>query len=298
MYGQKRFGQEQDLQGEPSKGSTNCGIDWPAFEGLIEWHIEQGTCGIVPVGTTGESATLTVEEHLEVIQFTVDRVNKRIPVIAGTGGNATEEAVHLSKQAVAVGVDACLVVTPYYNRPTQEGLYRHYEHLALTIDSPIVLYNVPPRTAVDLLPETVGRLSKIENIIGIKEACGDPNRVTDILSQSESDFFVLSGEDAQTLQMMGLGACGTISVTANVCPALVAKVCEAQLTGDSARATELDALLQPLHHALFIEPNPTPVKWALYEMGKIQSGIRLPLLPMSSGKQEELRACLKAMALL
>jgi len=277
--------------------ASNCAIDWAALKKLIEWHIAQGTSGIVPVGTTGESATLTVEEHLEVIRFTVKQVKQRVPVIAGTGGNATQEAVHLSHQAVLAGADACLVVTPYYNRPTQEGMYRHYAYIADQISVPIVLYNVPPRTASDLLPETVARLSQIENIVGIKEASGDPTRVSQILELSSNNFFVLSGEDAQTLEMMDRGACGTISVTANVAPGLVAEMCEAHLSKDQGRAVELDLMLQPLHAALFKDPNPSPVKWALFEMGKIQSGIRLPMLPMNADKQPELVACLKSLGL-
>lgn len=279
-------------------GSIDCGVDWPALEALIEWHIEQGTSGIVPVGTTGESATLSVEEHLQVIRKTVLCVNGRVPVIAGTGGNATEEAVHLSKQAIAAGVDACLVVTPYYNRPTQEGMFRHYQHLANAVDIPIVLYNVPPRTASDLLPETVARLAKLDNIVGIKEASGDPDRVAQIRSLCDDNFFVLSGEDSQTLQMLELGACGTISVSANVAPALMAQFCEAYLRGDKAAARQLDERLQPLHKALFTEPNPTPVKWALHAMGKIENGIRLPLLPMSTDKRRALIACLESLALI
>jgi len=278
--------------------ATDVAVDWSALKALIEWHIAQGTSGIVPVGTTGESATLTVEEHLEVIRFTVEQVKQRVPVIAGTGGNATQEAVHLSRQAVLAGADACLVVTPYYNRPTQEGMYRHFAFIAEQIPVPIVLYNVPPRTASDLLPETVARLSEIKSIVGIKEASGDPTRVSQILELSNSNFFVLSGEDAQTLDMMDRGACGTISVSANVAPRLVAEMCQAHLAGNRERAGELDNLLQPLHKVLFIDPNPSPAKWALFEMGKIQSGIRLPMLPMDADKRVELVACLKSLGLI
>jgi 4-hydroxy-tetrahydrodipicolinate synthase len=281
-----------------NQAASDCAIDWSAFGALIEWHIEQGTSGIVPVGTTGESATLSVEEHLEVIRFTVMQVKQRVPVIAGTGGNATWEVVHLSKQAVLAGADACLVVTPYYNRPTQEGMYRHFAHIAEHIPVPIVLYNVPPRTASDLLPATVVRLSKIDNIVGIKEASGDPTRVSQILESCDEGFFVLSGEDALTLKMMNLGACGTISVTANVAPNLVAEMCNAYLSGALEQAMELDKRLQPLHKVLFSDPNPGPAKWALFEMGKIQSGIRLPMLPMDIKKRADLIACLGSLGLL
>ena len=278
--------------------ASDCAVDWSAYKALIEWHISQGTSGIVPVGTTGESATLTIEEHLAVIRFTVEQVKQRVPVIAGTGGNATQEVVHLSRQAVLAGADACLVVTPYYNRPTQEGMFRHYAYIAEQIPVPVVLYNVPPRTASDLLPETVARLSQIDNIVGIKEASGDPTRVSQILDSSDSSFFVLSGEDAQTLEMMDRGASGTISVSANIAPKLVAEMCEAHLSGNRERAGELDGLLQPLHKVMFIDPNPSPAKWALFEMGKIQSGIRLPMLPMDAGKRAELFACLESLGLL
>ncbi len=281
-----------------NEAANECAIDWSALGGLIEWHIEQGTSGIVPVGTTGESATLSVEEHLEVIRFTVQQVNQRVPVIAGTGSNATWEAVHLSKQAVIAGADACLVVAPYYNRPTQEGMFRHYAHIAAQISVPIVLYNVPPRTASDLLPATVVRLSQIHNVVGIKEASGDPMRVSRILESCNKDFFVLSGEDAQTLEMMNLGACGTISVSANVAPNLIAEMCAAHLGGERERAKELDNRLQPLHKVMFSDPNPGPVKWALFQMGKIQSGIRLPMLPMDTKKRADLVTCMKSLSLL
>jgi len=278
--------------------ASKCAVDWPALKELIEWHIAEGTSGIVPVGTTGESATLTVEEHLQVIRFTVQQVKQRIPVIAGTGGNATQEAVYLSRQAVIAGADACLVVTPYYNRPTQEGMYQHFAHIAEQIPAPIVLYNVPPRTASDLLPATISRLSEFDNIVGIKEACGDAARVSEILESCSSNFFVLSGEDAQTLEMMDRGACGTISVSANVAPKLVSEMCEAHLAGNQERAVELDSHLQPLHKVMFIDPNPGPAKWALFEMGKIQSGIRLPMLPMAAEKRPELVTCLNSLGLI
>ena len=270
---------------------TDAGaVDWAAFEQLIQWHLEAGTHGIVPVGTTGESSTLSVAEHLEVVQRTVAVVAGRIPVVAGTGANATAEAIHLTQQAASSGADACLVVTPYYNKPTQEGLYRHYEAIASSSSVPLVLYNVPPRTACDMLPETVARLAAIDNIIAIKEACGDPERVSAIKQLVADDFIVLSGEDGQTLRMMQLGAVGTISVTANVLPEKMASFCQAFLDGDLESANSLDAELQPVHEVLFIESSPQPTKWALHEMGKIGRGIRLPLIELSEQHRPELIA--------
>ena len=270
---------------------TDAGaVDWAAFEQLIQWHLDAGTHGIVPVGTTGESSTLSVAEHLEVVQRTVALVAGRVPVVAGTGANATAEAIHLTQQAASSGADACLVVTPYYNKPTQEGLYRHYEAIASSSSVPLVLYNVPPRTACDMLPETVARLAAIDNIIAIKEACGDPERVSAIKQLVADDFIILSGEDGQTLRMMQLGAVGTISVTANVLPEKMASFCQAFLDGDLESANSLDAELQPVHEVLFIESSPQPTKWALHEMGKIGRGIRLPLIELSEQHRPELIA--------
>ena len=256
-------------------------LDWGALDRLIEWHIESGTHAIVPMGTTGESATLTTEEHLQVIKRTIDVVAGRIPVIAGTGSNATDEALHQTQEAQRLGADACLVVTPYYNRPTQEGLYQHYKAIAAATSVPIVLSNVPPRTGCDMGAETVARLAEIDGIIGVKEACGDIHRVAAIKDRVAEDFFVLSGEDAQTLQMLELGAVGTISVTANVLPSLMAEFCNSFLTGDTARAIQVDEWLQPVHEILFVESSPTPTKWALSDLGRTQAGIRLPLIPLS-----------------
>jgi 4-hydroxy-tetrahydrodipicolinate synthase len=269
-------------------------IDWPALDRLIDWHLESGTHGIVPMGTTGESPTLDVDEHIKVIERTVVRVGKQIPVIAGTGANSTSEAIEWTRSAARVGADACLLVTPYYNKPTQEGLYQHYKAIAAAVDIPQVLYNVPGRTACDLKAETVGRLAKIDNIIGIKEACGDVNRAAQILACCPPGFIVLSGEDAQTLDMMKLGAVGTISVTANVLPREMAQFVSAYLEGDEARACEIDARLQPIHQVLFVETSPQPVKWALHLMNKIDTGIRLPLLPMSEANRPELERRLRA----
>lgn len=266
-------------------------VAWDALDELIEWHVQSGTHGIVPMGTTGESATLDTEEHLQVIKRTIDRVAGRVPVIAGTGSNATAEAIHQTQEAEAAGADACLLVTPYYNRPTQEGLFRHYAAIAEATAVPIVLYNVPPRTGCDLAAETVGRLATIDGIVGIKDACGDATRVTDIraavAATAVEDFFILSGEDSQTLQMMQLGAVGTISVTANVLPAQMAEFCAAYLRGDTERAAVIDRSLQPVHDILFVESSPTPAKWALANMGRMPGGIRLPLIPLSTEHHQE-----------
>jgi 4-hydroxy-tetrahydrodipicolinate synthase len=273
-------------------------VDWPALERLIEWHLEQGTHGIVPVGTTGESATLAVDEHLAVVAKTVEVVGGRVPVVAGTGANATAEAIHLTRQAEAAGADACLSVVPYYNKPTQEGLYRHFTAIAEATSLPVVLYNVPPRTACDMVAETVGRLAGQEGIIAIKEACGDAERVGELKAVVPDDFIILSGEDAQTLRMMELGAVGTISVTANVLPNLMAEFCNAFLSGDETRARELDAQLQPIHEILFVEPSPQATKWALHEMGRIERGIRLPLIELSDANRGELQARLRTVGAL
>ena len=264
-------------------------IDWEAHERLVRWHVESGTAGVVPMGTTGESATLNTQEHLEVISRTIELANGRISVVAGTGSNSTEETLHQTKEAESLGADACLLVTPYYNRPTQEGLYAHFEKVAETTSVPVVLYNVPGRTGCDLLPETIGRLSSIEGIVGIKEASGKIERVSEIRSVSASDFFILSGEDALTLEMMNNGAVGTISVTANVLPKAMAEFCDSFLSGNIKRASQIDEVLQSVHEILFIESNPTPAKWALYQMGIIHEGIRMPLLPLNSKYRSELK---------
>lgn len=264
-------------------------IDWEAHERLVQWHVESGTTGVVPMGTTGESATLNTKEHLEVISRTIELADGRISVVAGTGSNSTEETLHQTKAAESLGADACLLVTPYYNRPTQEGLYAHFKTVAETTSAPLILYNVPGRTGCDLLPETIGRLSSIEGIVGIKEASGKIERVSEIRSVSASDFFILSGEDALTLEMMNNGAVGTISVTANVLPKAMAEFCHSFLSGNIERATEIDEVLQSVHEILFIESNPTPAKWALHQMGIIQEGIRMPLLPLSSRYRSELK---------
>ena len=257
-------------------------IDYGALDALVDWHLASGTHGLVPVGTTGESATLTVPEHLLVIQRVVKRVNHRVPVIAGTGANATAEAIALTRAARDAGVEACLVVTPYYNKPPQEGLYRHYAALAEAVDVPLILYNVPGRTACDLKPETIARLAPLPNIVGVKEASGDVTRVATIHELCGKDFVVLCGEDAQNRQSMAAGAAGVISVTANVVPAQMARFCAAMLAGRDAEAAAIDARLQPLHAMLFVETSPIPVKYALEHLQRIGPGIRLPLVPLAA----------------
>lgn len=269
-------------------------VDWRALDRLIDWHVESGTHGIVPVGTTGESPTLSVDEHIQVFERTVQRTAGRMPVIAGTGANNTAEAIEWTDAAARVGADASLVVTPYYNKPTQQGLYRHYLALADAVNLPMILYNVPGRTACDIKPETVARLAAHDNIIGIKEACGDVTRVTALREQCPKRFIVLSGEDAQTFEMMQLGAVGTISVSANVAPRKMSEFCSAMLAGDEARARALDQEMQPIHEILFVETSPQPVKWALHEMGMIDVGIRLPLIALSERHRAELKARLSA----
>ena len=261
-------------------------VDWSALDGLLEWHLNCGTHGIVPMGTTGESATLDTEEHLQVIKRTIEVVAGKIPVIAGTGSNSTAEAIHQTQEAERAGADACLLVTPYYNKPTQQGLYAHYRKIASETSVPIILYNVPPRTACDMGAETVARLSEIEGILGIKEACGDANRVNEIRNLVSDDFIILSGEDSQTRQMFDFGATGAISVTANVLPREMSEFCQSFLSGNLSRCDELDRSLQPVHDVLFIEVSPSPTKWLLSQMGKIDDGIRLPLLPLSEDKRE------------
>lgn len=267
-------------------------VDYSALERLLEWHIESGTQAIVAVGTTGESATLDMEEHCDVIRFVVERVNKRIPVIAGTGANSTSEAIQLTQCAKQAGADACLLVTPYYNKPTQEGLYLHHKKIAEAVDIPQILYNVPGRTACDMQPETIGRLAKISNIVGVKEATGDLSRVSKILELVAPDFDLYTGDDATAIEFILLGGHGGISVTANVAPGLVAQAYEAALSGDADKARQLDAPLMGLHQKLFVEANPIPVKWAMTQMGLIKPAIRLPLTPLSQTYHEIVRGAL------
>ncbi|MEF3074024.1 4-hydroxy-tetrahydrodipicolinate synthase [Methylobacter sp. Wu1] len=252
-------------------------VDRDSLKKLVEYHIEQGTDAIVAVGTTGESATLDEDEHCEVIKLVVDYAGGRIPVIAGTGANATTEAITLTRRAQEAGADACLLVTPYYNKPTQEGLYLHHKAIAEAVDIPQILYNVPGRTACDMLPETVGRLSHIGNIVGVKEATGDLSRVKQIRDLTGDDFALYSGDDATSREFCLLGGNGTITVTGNVAPKLVHEMIMAAIKGDSETASAIDAKLAGLHKNLFIQSNPIPVKWAVAEMGLMGKGIRLPL---------------------
>ena len=268
-------------------------VDFKALDRLIEFHIAAGTDGIVAVGTTGESATLDEAEHCDVIRHTVERVRGRIPVIAGTGANSTQEAIHLTQKAKSAGADACLLVTPYYNKPTQEGLFLHYKAVAEAVEIPQILYNVPGRTACDMLPETVARLSKVANIIGVKEATGNLDRAREILKLCGPDFLLYSGDDATACEFCLLGGHGVISVTANVAPKSMHELCVAATAGDHTLAHAIDAPLRGLHRDLFIESNPIPVKWALWEMGLIQEAIRLPLTWLSPECHEKVREALR-----
>lgn len=267
-------------------------VDVRCLRDLIEWHIAEGSDAIVAVGTTGESATLDEAEHVQVIRLTVEQVRKRIPVIAGTGANATAEAITLTQAAQAAGADAALLVTPYYNRPTQEGLYQHYQAIAQACSIPQILYNVPGRTGCDLLPATVARLAPTPNIVGVKEATGNIDRSQEIMSLCAPEFAVYAGDDATAMALMLLGARGVISVTANVAPGRMAALCRAALAGDIAEAHTLNESLLPLHRELFAEPNPIPVKWALSEMGRSGPTLRLPLTPLSRALHERVRAAL------
>lgn len=268
-------------------------LDDASLAGLVEFHIEHGTEGIVAVGTTGESATLTEEEHCNAIRTIVELVAGRVPVIAGTGANSTHEAIRLTRCGKAAGADACLLVTPYYNKPTQEGLYLHHKAVAEAVDIPQILYNVPSRTACDMLPETVGRLSAVDNIVGIKEATGDLERVAAIKAQCGDDFLLLSGDDATACAFMLAGGHGVISVTANVAPRHMHELCSAARRGDVDKAQAIDALLQPLHRDLFVEANPIPVKWAVQAMGLLEPGIRLPLTWLSAARQPTVRDAMR-----
>lgn len=270
-------------------------VDFECLDRLVDWHVAEGTDGIVAVGTTGESATLDVDEHLEVIRRVLLRAGRRLPVIAGTGANATAEALELTRAAEALGADAALLVTPYYNKPPQEGLYRHYRRIAESVALPLILYNVPGRTGCDLLPETVARLAQVPGIVGLKEAKGDLQRVRELLALGLPPHFSLySGDDATACESMLLGFRGDISVTANVAPRQMHALCAACLAGDVARAKALDATLQGLHKNLFVEPNPIPVKWALQHMGRIGPGIRLPLVPLDASHEPVVIEALRA----
>ncbi|MGZ3184532.1 MAG: 4-hydroxy-tetrahydrodipicolinate synthase [Telluria sp.] len=273
-------------------------LDLAGLRKLIDWHIAEGTDSIVIVGTTGESPTVSVEEHCELIRVAVEHTNKRIPIIAGSGGNSTAEAIKLTEYAKSVGADASLQVVPYYNRPTQEGMYRHFKAIAEAVDIPVILYNVPGRTVADMANETVARLAQIPNIVGLKDATGNIGRGVELLRMVPKSFAVYSGDDASALALMLCGGAGNISVTANVAPRIMHEMCKAALAGDLARAIELNNQVYPLHTKLFIEPNPVPVKWAMTEMGLIPPGLRLPLAPLSASCHDAVRAALRESGLL
>jgi len=268
-------------------------VDFDSLSKLIEMHIESGTAAIVSMGTTGESATLDMDEHCEVMRRTVELAAGRIPIIGGTGSNSTTEAIQLTRCAQQGGVDACLLVAPYYNKPTQQGLYLHHKSIAESVDIPQILYNVPGRTVCDILPETVASLAVIPNIVGIKEATGSLERMREILSRVPDDFDLYSGDDETGVEFMLQGGHGVISVTNNVAPTAMAAVCEAALAGDREKAMELNRPLEGLHNHLFDEANPIPVKWALHEMGLIPEGIRLPLTPLSKEFHQPLREAMR-----
>ena len=272
---------------------ANGAIDEDSLRRLVDFHVSQHSDALVAVGTTGESSTLDEDEHCHLIRRTVEMAAGRLPVIAGTGANSTREAIELTRCAHAAGADACLLVTPYYNKPTQEGLYRHYLAIAEAVPVPLILYNVPGRTACDMLPETVGRLAGIDNIVGIKEATGSLERARDIMQRCGEDFAVYSGDDATAMALMLAGGKGNISVTANIVPAAMHELCVAAMRGDRDTAESINKRLDILNRTLFVESNPIPVKWALHEMGMIPPGIRLPLTPLAEQYHETVRQALR-----
>jgi 4-hydroxy-tetrahydrodipicolinate synthase len=260
---------------------------------LIDWHIAEGTDGIVIVGTTGESATVSVEEHCELIKLAVEHAKGRLPIIAGTGGNSTSEAIKLTAFAKEAGADAALVVVPYYNRPSQEGMYQHFKAIAEAVDLPIILYNVPGRTVADMSNETILRLAAIPNIVGVKDATGNLARGIDLLRLAPKSFAVYSGDDPTAMAFMFCGAQGNISVTANVAPRAMHELCVAAMSGDIKAAVAINDKVFPLHQKLFVEPNPVPVKWALAEMGRMPAGIRLPLVALADDCHDTVRGALR-----
>lgn len=268
-------------------------LDFDSLRGLIDWHIAEGTDGIVIVGTSGESCTVSVEEHQELIKFAVELANKRIPIIAGTGANSTKEAIRLTQYAQEVGADACLSVVPYYNKPSQEGMYQHFKAIAESAEIPIILYNVPSRSVVDMNNDTVLRLAQVRNIVGIKDATGNIQRGLELLRLAPKSFAVYSGDDGTAMCLMLAGGAGNISVTANVAPRAMHQLCMAAIGGDVAKAVEINNTLIPLHANLFVEANPVPAKWALNQMGKINSGIRLPLVPLAEKYHETVLAAMR-----
>jgi 4-hydroxy-tetrahydrodipicolinate synthase len=268
-------------------------LDLDALRRLVDWHIAEGTDGIVIVGTTGESPTVSFDEHCLLIRTTVEQAAGRVPVIAGTGANSTTEAIELTECAKRAGAQAGLSVVPYYNKPTQEGLYQHYKKIAEAVDLPLILYNVPGRTVADLANDTTLRLAEVPGIVGVKDATGSMERAADLLRRAPKDFALYSGDDASAMPFMLLGGHGVISVTANVAPKLMHQMCVAAFEGNLARARELNNMLLPLHSKLFVEANPIPVKWACTEMGLIPAGLRLPLTPLSAGLHDTVRDALR-----
>jgi len=273
-------------------------VDWTALERLVDHHVAEGTDAIVSVGTTGESATLNHDEHGEVIARTVKAVAGRIPVIGGTGANSTAEAISLTRHAAEVGVDACLLVVPYYNKPPQEGLYQHFKAIADAVSIPQILYNVPGRTGVDMQNDTTLRLAEIDNIVAIKDATNDLDRGRDLISRAPQDFLIYSGEDGTACELMIAGGKGTISVTANAAPNLMHRMCQAAIAGDADSARALNNQLAELHKAMFVESNPIPAKWAVAQQGLMGEGIRLPLLPLSSQCHDEVRSAMSGAGVL
>ena len=268
-------------------------LDLPGLRKLIDWHIAEGTDGIVIVGTTGESPTVSVDEHCELIQVAVEHTAKRIPIIAGTGGNSTSEAIELTQFAKDVGADASLLVVPYYNRPTQEGMYQHFKKIAEAVDLPAILYNVPGRTVADMANETILRLAQVPGVIGIKDATGNVGRGIDLMRLAPKDFLVYSGDDASAMALMFCGAKGNISVTANIAPRGMHQLCDAAINQRVAEAIAINNKLFPLHNKLFIEPNPVPLKWAMAEIGLIGPGMRLPIVPLAAEYHDIVRAAMR-----
>ncbi|MCY4255383.1 MAG: 4-hydroxy-tetrahydrodipicolinate synthase [Gammaproteobacteria bacterium] len=272
--------------------SADGAVDYAAVDRLIEWHLESGTAALVVAGTTGESATLDHQEHIGLIRYAARQAAGRIPVVAGTGSNSTAQTIALSRAVADADIAACLVVAPYYNKPTQDGMFRHFTAIAEAVERPLILYNVPARTAVDLIPETVGRLAPNAGIGGFKEATGEVERVARLRGLCGRDFLLFSGDDATAREFMLAGGDGVISVTANIVPAEMAAMCAAALSGDAAEAARLDAPLGGLHEALFVESNPIPAKWALNRMSRIGQGIRLPLTWLSEAHQDQVAAAM------
>ncbi|AQV93511.1 4-hydroxy-tetrahydrodipicolinate synthase [Cupriavidus necator] len=273
-------------------------LDFPALRALVDWHVAEGTDAIVIVGTTGESPTVTVEEHCELVRVAVEQAGKRIPIIAGTGGNSTKEAIELTAFAKKVGADASLQVVPYYNKPTQEGMYRHFRTIAEAVDLPVLLYNVPGRTVADMNNETILRLAQVPGIVGVKEATGNIDRAAQLIKDAPEGFAIYSGDDPTAVALILLGGHGNISVTANVAPRKMHEMCAAALKGDVVTARRLHMELIGLNQAMFIEANPIPVKWALQQMGRMEGGIRLPLTPLSESNHDYVRKALAAAGLL